>query len=151
MAESMLPFALELLQVCRLSRRVGRVWRLPTMNAALGHMTLVLFRTRRPQPSFNLLHSSWRRVRKSTSVIQEFLPSIHASRLMRSQQAEERVHPTAYPIVVIVSVSFPRKRGSRRPASSTRLVAVRRARSRISIRRLAWTCPSQSASQAVQA
>lgn len=59
--------------------------------------------------------------------------------------------PTAYHIVVIVSVSLARKRGSRRPVSSTRLLAVRRARSRISIRRLVWTCPSQSASLAVQA
>ena len=57
--------------------------------------------------------------------------------------------PVGYHIGVIVSVSFPQKRDSRRPASSTRLLAVRRTRSRFSIRRLAWTCPSQSALQAV--
>ena len=73
------------------------------------------------------------------------------SRLCGANRPKSESIPTVYHIVVIVSVSFPRKRGSRRPASSTRLLAVRRARSRISIRRLVWTCPSQSASQAVQA
>src|SRR5262249_12105223 len=52
---------------------------------------------------------------------------------------------------IFVIVSFPRKRVSRLPASSTRLLGARRDLLRILALRLVWTCPSQWASQAVQA
>ena len=52
---------------------------------------------------------------------------------------------------VFVIVSSPRQRGSRLPASSMRLPGARRDRPRTPVLRPVWTCPSQLASQAVQA
>ena len=122
---------------------------------------------------------------------------LYTARLMWSQQAEERVHPSGFSLPesrhgsrdagftslallgdnqipgvrgvgghsfgtgqtasprmissIFVIVSSPRKRGSRLPASSTRLLGARRDRPRMSARRLVWTCPSRQASPAVPA
>ena len=120
---------------------------------------------------------------------------LYTARLIWSQRAEERVHPSGFSLPksrhvsrdadllifcclaitnfqasavrwsfvrhrpdcprlmssIFVIVSSPRKRGSRLTVSSTRPLGIRRDRPQMPALPLVWTCPSQSASQAVQA
>jgi hypothetical protein len=63
------------------------------------------------QSSWWLVGNSYLGITSGLPVIQEFLPLIHISRLMRSQQAEERVHSSGLSHRRYCFRFFPPKKG----------------------------------------